>query len=55
MDGTEWKNYIYFRDYLNANENIALQYQKLKEELESMYSDDSVAYTKCKKDIIMEL
>ncbi|MGN0265861.1 MAG: GrpB family protein [Oliverpabstia sp.] len=40
-NGTEWKNYIHFRDYLNANENVALQYQKLKEELESKYADDS--------------
>ena len=39
---TEWKNYIHFRDYLNANENVALQYQKLKEELESKYADDRV-------------
>ncbi len=23
-NGTEWKNYIHFRDYLNVNENIAL-------------------------------
>jgi len=30
-NGTEWKNYIHFRDYLNANENVALQYEKLKE------------------------
>lgn len=34
-NGTEWKNYIHFREYLNANENMALKYQKLKEELES--------------------
>ncbi|MFR7842843.1 MAG: GrpB family protein [Gallintestinimicrobium sp.] len=34
----EWKNYIHFRDYLNANENVALQYEKLKEELESKYA-----------------
>lgn len=33
------------RDYLNANENVALQYQKLKEELESKYADDRVTYT----------
>ena len=34
-NGIEWKNYIHFRDYLNANENVALCYQKLKEELEN--------------------
>lgn len=37
---TEWKNYIHFRDYLNTDENAALQYQMLKEELESKYADD---------------
>ncbi len=51
-NGTEWKNYIHFRDYLNANENIALQYQKLKEELESKYADDRVTYTNGKQDMI---
>lgn len=51
-NGTEWKNYIHFRDYLNANENMALQYQKLKEELESKYADNRGLYTKGKKDII---
>lgn len=49
---TEWKNYIHFRDYLNANENMALQYQKLKEELESKYADNRIAYTNGKQDMI---
>ena len=40
------------RDYLNANENVALQYQKLKEELESKYADDRVTYTNGKQDMI---
>ena len=39
-------------DYLNANENVALCYQKLKEELESKYADNRGLYTKGKKDII---
>lgn len=51
-NGTEWKNYIHFRDYLNANENVALQYQKLKEELESKYADDRGAYTRQKQNMI---
>ena len=51
-NGTEWKNYIHFRDYLNANENMALRYQKLKEELESKYADDRVAYTNGKQGMI---
>lgn len=51
-NGTEWNNYIHFRDYLNANENSALQYQKLKEELESKYAGDRIAYTSGKQDMI---
>jgi GrpB-like predicted nucleotidyltransferase (UPF0157 family) len=51
-NGIEWKNYIHFRDYLNANENVALCYQKLKEELENKYADDRVAYTNGKQDMI---
>ena len=49
---TEWKNYIHFRDYLNANEDVALQYQKLKEELEGKYADDRAAYTMGKRNMI---
>ena len=51
----EWKNYIYFRDYLNANESVALQYQKLKEELEKKYAEDRVAYTNGKQDMIKNI
>ena len=47
-NGIEWKNYI----HLNANENVALCYQKLKEELENKYADDRVAYTNSKQDMI---
>lgn len=51
-NGTEWKNYIHFRDCLNANKNIALQYERVKEELESKYADDRVAYTNGKQEMI---
>ena len=51
-NGTEWRNYIHFRDCLNTNENMALQYQRVKEELESMYADNRGLYTKGKKEII---
>ena len=54
-NGIEWKNYIHFRDYLNANENVALQYEKLKEELESKYADDRVAYTNGKQNMINKI
>ncbi|WP_337401007.1 GrpB family protein [Ruminococcus sp.] len=51
-NGTEWKNYIHFRYYLKANENMALQYENLKEEMEGKYADDRVAYTNNKQNMI---
>ncbi len=52
---TEWNNYIHFRDYLNVNENVALQYEYLKKEIQSKYADDRVAYTKCKQNMINKI
>ena len=49
------KNYFHFRDYLNDNGDVALLYQKLKEELESKYADDRVLYTNAKQDIINKI
>ena len=54
-NGTEWKNYIHFRDYLKANENMALQYEKLKEKMEHKYADDRVAYTNGKQNMINKI
>lgn len=54
-NGTEWKKYIRFRDYLNANGDVALQYQKLKEELESKYAGDRAVYTNGKQDMINKI
>ena len=51
-NGAEWNNYIYFRDYLNENNDVALEYQRLKEELEDKYSNDRVAYTEGKQRFI---
>lgn len=44
-----------FRDYLNANGDVALQYQKLKEELESKYAGDRAVYTNGKQDMINKI
>lgn len=45
-NGTERRNYIHFRDCLNANENMALQYQRVKEELESIVLQDDFSILK---------
>lgn len=54
-NGIEWNNYIDFRDYLNSNENVALQYQQVKEELEKKYAGDRIAYTSGKQDFIDDI
>ena len=51
-NGTEWKNYIHFRDYLNANENVTLPYKKLKEAIESKSANNRVAYTTGNQDMV---
>lgn len=48
-------HYIHFRDYLNANENVVLQYENLKKEMQSKYADDRVAYTKGKQNMINKI
>lgn len=54
-NGTEWKKYIHFRDYLNDNENVALQYENLKKEMQSKYADDRVAYMEGKQNMINKI
>ncbi len=50
MDGIQWKNYIGFRDYLNACPPKALEYEKVKAELAQKYSNDRISYTNGKED-----
>lgn len=53
--GTEWENYLYFRDYLNQNKAIALKYQQLKEELSRKYGNDRIRYTLGKQVLIDQI
>lgn len=53
--GQEWRNYLSFRDYLNAVPAAAEAYAKLKEELAAAYPDDRGAYTSGKQALIGEL
>ena len=43
--GYDWNNYVRFRDFLNANESKALQYNKLKKYFEIQYPNDRQLYT----------
>ena len=54
-DGGERNNYVNFRDFLNHNADAALQYQMLKEKLESEHLNDRSAYTKGKTEMISNI
>lgn len=50
--GCGFEQLVGFRDYLNENENIAIQYDKLKKALLKQYKDDRQQYTKGKAEFI---
>ena len=50
-----WDNYINMRDYLNANDEKAMVYSKLKVQLAEEYSDDRIAYTEGKHELIEKI
>lgn len=54
-DEQQWRNYLNFRDYLNANPLAAVQYSKLKEKLATVYPDNRKAYTEGKRQLIDEI
>lgn len=54
-DEQQWRNYLNFRDYLNANPLAAVQYSKLKEKLAAVYPDNRKAYTEGKRQLIDEI
>ena len=47
-----WVNYINMRDYLNAHEEVAMEYSGLKERLAEAYPEDRIAYTDGKSALI---
>ena len=50
-----WNNYINMRDYLNANDEKAMEYSKLKVQLAKEYSNDRMKYTEGKQELIEKL
>ena len=44
-DGTEWNNYIHFRDYLNTYPQKAMVYDCHKQKLAKQFSNDRKSYT----------
>ncbi len=48
----QWDNYLYFRDKLNSDRQLAIQYNYLKEQLGNKYKENREEYTKAKNDFI---
>lgn len=51
----ELENYLYFKNALNQNKDIALEYQQLKENLSKKYHNDRIAYTLGKQAFIDQI
>ena len=54
-NGTEWNNYINFRDYLNSHPEKAMLYDTCKKKLASQFSDNRKSYTAGKQELIERL
>lgn len=54
-DSIEWRNYIKFRDYLNANPSAAKEYENLKTQLYTEYANDRYEYTARKHKFIARI
>ena len=51
-DGTDWNNYLNFRDYMNAHPERAAAYDRLKGELAEKFALDRGSYTAGKAEFI---
>ncbi len=49
---TNWNNYINFRDYLNFDQKMALEYSQLKKALAKEYASNRSKYTEGKQELI---
>lgn len=54
-NGTEWKNYINFRDYLNTYPEKAVMYAECKKKLAAQFPRDRKSYTEGKQELIDRL
>ena len=55
FDSDAWHNYINFRDYMNAHEEDAKRYERLKIELCNQYPDDRDSYVGGKHELICNM
>jgi len=54
-NGTEWNNYINFRDYLNSHPDKAMLYDACKKKMALQFPDDRRSYTEGKQEFIERL
>lgn len=54
-NGTEWNNYINFRDYLNSCPEKAALYDRCKKEMAQRFPNDRKRYTMGKQELIEDL
>lgn len=54
-DSHYWSNYIFFRDYLRENKEIAKEYEELKVKLSEQYSNDREKYSRYKSRFVKEI
>ncbi|HET6384532.1 MAG TPA: GrpB family protein [Armatimonadota bacterium] len=54
-NSADWMNYLFFRDYLRANPEVAQQYIDLKRDLAARHHDDRPSYTRGKADFIRQV
>jgi GrpB-like predicted nucleotidyltransferase (UPF0157 family) len=53
--GTQWRNYLLFRDLLRQNPAIRKRYAELKRELGNRFQDDRGSYTAAKHAFIRRI
>ena len=53
-NGSQWNNYLLFRDLLRQDSQIRRQYAELKEQLKSRYPNNRKAYTAGKRGFVMK-
>ncbi|WP_164669271.1 GrpB family protein [Virgibacillus doumboii] len=55
MNGTEWNDKLFFRDYLRSNRDKRSAYEVLKMRLANEYRNDRSSYTKAKESFIHDV
>jgi len=55
VDSEEWRNHLFFRDYLCQNSAAAAEYDKLKRDLAKKNTGDRDAYTDGKADFVKKI